>query len=380
MGNRSTIPFPDDKPPTEEETKAETDVKAKINKLRTEYLRHKAESKPKPTQKPRNTRKPKTNPNQKHLNLNTDSNVYNGLNTTELNPIRNEDWPVLNNDNLDPEWMQLCRIDLNHDFDLDPERHMKPKPMHIVKINDWFTMNNDNINIEWRRLNMINLDNDLDHKGNAETNLDTTDRLKTKTLHTVKLNDWYTMNNDNISIEWRQLNMINLDYNHDKDLETNHDMTSLEWNRLNLISADALDPDLDMTPEPHSVTLRKIGFMQTSRIDNWLASNNRDCNIQVEKSSLTKKPIGVITPLKEQKPSPAYHTPLVTHSPNISLTRPPFGHNITRNYDPENEENVVLNHTNTYPKIISRTPQTKRKLIDNLDSPPPPLPDPDNIG
>merc|ERR1711954_638667 len=258
MGNRSTIPFPDDKPPTEEETKAETNVKAKINKLRTEYLRHKAESKPKPTQKPSNKRKPKTNPKQKPLNLDTDSNVYNRLNTTELNPIQNEDWPVLNNDNLDLEWMQLCRIDLNHDFDLDPERHMKPKPMHIVKINDWFTMNNDNINIEWRRLNMINLDNDFDHKGNAETNLDTTDQLKTKTLHTVKLNDWYTMNNDNISIEWRRLNMINLAYSHDNDLETNHDITALERNRLNLISTDALDPQLDMAPEPHDVALRKI--------------------------------------------------------------------------------------------------------------------------
>ena len=80
--------------------------------------------------------------------MDTDSNVYNGLNTTELKPIRNEDWPVLNNDNMDYEWMQLCRIDLDHDFDLDPEQHTKPKPMHNVKINDWFTMNNNNIDIE----------------------------------------------------------------------------------------------------------------------------------------------------------------------------------------------------------------------------------------
>merc|ERR1711954_439627 len=131
-----------------------------------------------------------------------------------------------------------------------------------------------------------------------------------------------TMNNDNISIEWRRLNMINLDYNHDKDLDTNHDITALEWNRLNLISIDALDPHFDLTPEPHDVALRKIGIMRIGRIDDWLASNNNDCNIQVERLSLTSKPIGTVTPLIEPKPSPGYHIPLVIHSPNESLTRP----------------------------------------------------------
>merc|ERR1711954_114588 len=50
--NRSTIPFPDDRPPTEEETKAENNVKTKINQLRAEYLRQKTNPKPKPKPKP----------------------------------------------------------------------------------------------------------------------------------------------------------------------------------------------------------------------------------------------------------------------------------------------------------------------------------------
>merc|ERR1712081_97561 len=112
-------------------------------------------------------------------------------------------------------------------------------------------------------------------------------KMKPKPMHIVKINDWFTMSNDNLSIEWRQLNMINLDYNHDNDLETNNDMTSLEWNRLTLISDDALDPNLDMNPEPHDVALKKIDFMRISRIDNWLALKNKISNIQVEKSLLT---------------------------------------------------------------------------------------------
>merc|ERR1711954_253929 len=71
--NRSTIPLPDDKPPTEKKTKAENNVKAKINQLRSKYLRQKAEAKeakPKVGPNP----KPKKNCNPKHAyNQNTDS-------------------------------------------------------------------------------------------------------------------------------------------------------------------------------------------------------------------------------------------------------------------------------------------------------------------
>ena len=154
--NRSTIPFPDDRPPTEEETKAETSVKAKINQLRIEYLKQKAEPKPKPTPKPKKNSKKKSNPNPnpESLNSNTDSNDYSASNLIEMKPMHNEDWIAL--DNIDYEWRQLCCIDLDpdlkHDIDLNETLHgpdlAKPKTMHIVKINDWFTMNNDNIDIE----------------------------------------------------------------------------------------------------------------------------------------------------------------------------------------------------------------------------------------
>ena len=42
--NRSTIPFPDDKPPTEDEIKSDKNVKAKIGHLGNEYLQLKSET------------------------------------------------------------------------------------------------------------------------------------------------------------------------------------------------------------------------------------------------------------------------------------------------------------------------------------------------
>ena len=45
--NRSTIPFPDYKPPTEDEKKSYKKIRSKIEQLRTECLRNKAEAKAK---------------------------------------------------------------------------------------------------------------------------------------------------------------------------------------------------------------------------------------------------------------------------------------------------------------------------------------------
>merc|ERR1711954_344164 len=45
--NRSTIQFPDDKPPTEDEKKSDKKIRSEIEQLRTEYLRNKAEAKAK---------------------------------------------------------------------------------------------------------------------------------------------------------------------------------------------------------------------------------------------------------------------------------------------------------------------------------------------
>merc|ERR1711954_46929 len=140
----------------------------------------KAESKPKPTPKPKKNskQKPIPNPNPELLNSNTNSNDYSASNLIEMKPMHNEDWFALNSDNMDVEWRQLCSIDLDldlkHHIDLTETQHgsdlTKPKTMHIVKINDWFTMNNDNIDIEWIRLNMINID--IDHDNDLEYDTD----------------------------------------------------------------------------------------------------------------------------------------------------------------------------------------------------------------
>ena len=63
--NRSTIPFPDDKPPTENEIKIDKDVKAKIETLRTEYQRLMAVEKT----KRESQKKPKTKAKQKTRQL-----------------------------------------------------------------------------------------------------------------------------------------------------------------------------------------------------------------------------------------------------------------------------------------------------------------------
>ena len=53
-------------------------------------------------------------------------------------------------------------------------------------------------------------------------------------MHNVKINDWFTMDNDNVEIEWRRLNMINLDFALNIDLEDKIGSTTSEWNRLNM--------------------------------------------------------------------------------------------------------------------------------------------------
>merc|ERR1712081_70931 len=66
--DRSTIPFPDDKPPTEDEKKSDIKIRSQIEQLRTEYLRNKAEAKAKAEaelgQKPKTKtkNKPKSKP------------------------------------------------------------------------------------------------------------------------------------------------------------------------------------------------------------------------------------------------------------------------------------------------------------------------------
>ena len=135
--NRSTIPFPDDKPPTDDEIKTDKNVKAKIGNLRTEYQHLKAEAK----SEKESQKKPKTKTKRKTKQKPTLSN--------EPNPLT-----------------MVMRESI--DFD-------KMKKMRDAKINDWLLKDNMNFDIdldlEWRWLNMINLyDNDLDPSNMAMTN------------------------------------------------------------------------------------------------------------------------------------------------------------------------------------------------------------------
>ena len=154
--NRSTIPFPDDKPPTEEETKAENNVKTKINQLRTEYLHQKAEAKPKVGPNP----KPKKNHKQKHTS----------------------------NPNASPDSLNLITIS-NECTGTDDLTLIGTKPMHDVMIEDWFALNNDNMDIEWRRLCNINLEPDLKHHIDLYKPQHGSDLIKPKYMQNVKLND-----------------------------------------------------------------------------------------------------------------------------------------------------------------------------------------------
>merc|ERR1711954_219263 len=73
--NRSTIPFPDDKSPTEDEKKSDSKIRSQIKQLRTIYLCNKAEAKakaeaelgqkpkPKTQNKPKSKQVPKVGPN-----------------------------------------------------------------------------------------------------------------------------------------------------------------------------------------------------------------------------------------------------------------------------------------------------------------------------
>ena len=95
----------------------------------------------------------------------------------------------------------------------------KTKRMLNVKINDWFVMNENNVDIEWRCLNMIKLHDDDDiykptmDLDNIDMNIDNMDRpckSEMKLKHKVKINDWFEMDNKNDDTEWKHLNMTKL--------------------------------------------------------------------------------------------------------------------------------------------------------------------------
>merc|ERR1711954_505490 len=130
--NRSTIPSPDDKPPTENEIRIDKKVKATIETLRTEYQRLQALAKTESESQMKTKTKAKRKTKQKQTL------------TNEPNPLT----MILNG---------------NIDFD-------KVSKMRDTKIDDLlvkYSMNPDmDLDLEWRRLNKINwndIDLDLDN-------------------------------------------------------------------------------------------------------------------------------------------------------------------------------------------------------------------------
>ena len=55
---------------------------------------------------------------------------------------------------------------------------------------------------------------------------DNIDFNKTKRMLNVKINDWFVMNDNNVDIEWRCLNMIKL--HDDDDIYINQPWTSIK--------------------------------------------------------------------------------------------------------------------------------------------------------
>ena len=180
--NRSTIPFPDDKPPSEDVKKSESKIRSQIEQLRINYLREKAEAKAKAEaelgQKPKTWTK--TKPKSKQVPK----------------------------DGPNPLIMVM-----NEDIDFD--RAMK---MRECKITELFARQDLEFDIEWRHLNMINNITDTT-RNDLSTELKQVNETNMDTLN---------MNND-----------MNIENGHDLELDT-------EWKRLNKINMANMDTDNEL--------------------------------------------------------------------------------------------------------------------------------------
>merc|ERR1711954_215079 len=119
--NRSAIPFPDDKPPSEELKKSEGKIRSQIEHLRTLYLRNKAEAKAKAEaelgQTPKSKSKSKNKPKSKQV--------------PRLGPS-----PLI--------------LAMNDKIDFDKTRMMRDST-----ILEMFAKQDLNFELEWKRLNLI---------------------------------------------------------------------------------------------------------------------------------------------------------------------------------------------------------------------------------
>ena len=145
--NRSTIPFPDDKPPTEELKKSEGKIRSQIEHLRTLYLWDKAEAKAKAKaelgQTPKSKSKSKNKPKSKQV--------------PRLGPS-----PLI--------------LAMNDKIDFDKTRMMRDST-----ILEMFAKQDLNFDLEWKRLNLIdssimdymdNLDEEIYNDAPAMDNMD----------------------------------------------------------------------------------------------------------------------------------------------------------------------------------------------------------------
>ena len=121
--------------------------------------------------------------------------------------------------------------------------------MHDVRINEWFIINNDNIDIKWRCLNMINLDmkdEDIAMK-HAMPNNSTYDDDSEPMHCEIALKKSKLMHNVRI-YDWFVMNSDNIDF---------------EWRCLNMINLDMKDDDIAPKRAQSSNTLT----MDTDNID-----------------------------------------------------------------------------------------------------------------
>ena len=135
--NRSTIPFPDDKPPTEELKKSEGKIRSQIEHLRTLYLRNKAEAKAK---------------------AEADLGSLSNSKSKSKNKPKSKQVPKLG-----PNPLILA---MNDKVDFDRIRMMKDST-----IMQMFAKHDLKFDLEWKRLNEINI-YALDHMDSIDIKAD----------------------------------------------------------------------------------------------------------------------------------------------------------------------------------------------------------------
>ena len=179
-------------------------------------------------------------------------------------------------------------------------------------------MSNDNMDMEWKCLIMINLDignhSTDDDESESQHHEDALKRIKL--MPDARISDWLIMDNDNMDMEWKCLNRINLDIdNHGtNDDNIDYDNMDMELKRLNRIN---LDRDIHCTDndnvwsQHHRDALKNIGLMCESHISEWLIMDKDKCNINIDGKHLILNIHDIdnhdLMPDATMAPNPCYH-------------------------------------------------------------------------